>query len=488
MSQEDIILNSSTLPLEFLTQEDLRLIVERSRSIEYERDHLILEEGSLRQAIFIIIKGRVRVQRVHSEKEIAYVHLGPGEIFGEMSFIENLGASASVYADENVSVQYIEGRHLNSLIASVPGFGTRFYQSLAIILARRLRSTSMMLPPLMLDEVPRRKSVGSHAVIAGRKEMISQDLLRNLQEFRKEMLRIDRSIKNRELKDKDIQIGVDSVCCELCDTFRTSVKNDPGRVNEIAGCVFREAFPFLMLSKKYDYCYTKPRGQAADFQALDLMRDLKCSGAGRLGPFLDRWFSGLTFCQGYRQRVDLIRMEFTKLSSQIGPANVLSVEGGSREEAIPLDESARNNIVLTCVDSDPESIVRISEAYGKRLNFRYIPEDILKLFVQKNRLDLPLQNIVYSVGLLEHLRDEFIIKAFEWTWDLLSKGGTAHFFTFEHNHPDALFVKYLMDWPIQLWKKEQILRYAEQAGVAQHLEIECIESTYQNWIRLQKPH
>jgi len=88
-------------------------------------------EGFRREAIFVLQKGFVRVERAHLGRGIAIARRGPGDIFGEMSFLEGGGASASVVADEDVEVAIIEGARLNSLLVSVPGLATGFYQSLA---------------------------------------------------------------------------------------------------------------------------------------------------------------------------------------------------------------------------------------------------------------------------------------------------------------------------------------------------------------------
>ena len=72
-----------------------------------------------------------------------------GELFGEMSFLEEAGASASVVADDEVEVDVIPGEHVRRLLDSLPGFAARFYHSLAVTLSERLRRTSRTaLPPM----------------------------------------------------------------------------------------------------------------------------------------------------------------------------------------------------------------------------------------------------------------------------------------------------------------------------------------------------
>jgi hypothetical protein len=55
-----------------------------------------------------------------------------------MSFLEQ--ASTKVVAVEPCEVKVIDGAHVLGPIESVPGFGTRFYRSLALQSAHRLRA------------------------------------------------------------------------------------------------------------------------------------------------------------------------------------------------------------------------------------------------------------------------------------------------------------------------------------------------------------
>ena len=132
-----------------LTGDDQRLMLEKADHLVYQPGDTILTEGESRQALFIVERGFVRVEREHMGYRVPFARLGEGEVFGEMSFLESLGASASVAADGPVEVLLVEGIALNALLASVPGFATRFYQSLAVALSARLRSTSFTVCPPM---------------------------------------------------------------------------------------------------------------------------------------------------------------------------------------------------------------------------------------------------------------------------------------------------------------------------------------------------
>lgn len=130
---------SGQRPTNFLTDGDWKLLLEKSQFISYRDGETILEKGSQRRAIFIVEKGTIRIER---SPGAVIARRGQGAVFGEMAFLENSGASASVVADGPVDVSVIEEAHLNALLSSVSGLATRFYQTLAVTLAHRLREAS----------------------------------------------------------------------------------------------------------------------------------------------------------------------------------------------------------------------------------------------------------------------------------------------------------------------------------------------------------
>jgi CRP/FNR family transcriptional regulator, cyclic AMP receptor protein len=71
--------------------------------------------------------------------------LTAGDVCGEMAFLGDSTATAAVVAKDEVRVDAIWAHDLRQLIATFAGFGTRFYRSIAVILAQRLRQTSREL-------------------------------------------------------------------------------------------------------------------------------------------------------------------------------------------------------------------------------------------------------------------------------------------------------------------------------------------------------
>lgn len=108
----------------------------------------ILVEGQRPETIYVITKGRVRVTHsmaLGSGAEFV-MPLGPGEIIGEMSFIDGLGASATLVADGEVMVEGFGHEVVEKMSADDAGFASRFYHSLLLVEIKRLRATNSRIP------------------------------------------------------------------------------------------------------------------------------------------------------------------------------------------------------------------------------------------------------------------------------------------------------------------------------------------------------
>ena len=128
----------------YLTPDDRTAMVAAARSREYAADEIVLEEGSRRHGLFIVRRGAVRVSPRGAPANIV-AYLEEGELFGEMSFLENAAASADVIADVPCRIDIVERDAIYALLSDRPGFAGRFFQSLATLLSVRLRRTSALL-------------------------------------------------------------------------------------------------------------------------------------------------------------------------------------------------------------------------------------------------------------------------------------------------------------------------------------------------------
>jgi len=132
--QEISILTNAKLGLIYLTPNDWALIADKAVRRKFKAGEKIVEQGKRTHGIFVLLGGTASVQ-IPPPREI-----GPGEACGEISFVDELPATADVVAKEPVDSYFLDHSTLQSTFELFPHLGSRFYHSLAAILSRRLRT------------------------------------------------------------------------------------------------------------------------------------------------------------------------------------------------------------------------------------------------------------------------------------------------------------------------------------------------------------
>src|SRR5690242_9810981 len=87
----------------------------------------IFQYGKQDPNIFIIAKGNARIL---SSRGWQIASAGPGEVLGEMAFLENGQASASVKADTALETFALSWSALQALFELYPHMASRFYRSI----------------------------------------------------------------------------------------------------------------------------------------------------------------------------------------------------------------------------------------------------------------------------------------------------------------------------------------------------------------------
>lgn len=129
--------------LKFLTDDDRKMLLGKATLKSFESESIIVAEGEPQDTIFVLESGEARVEKSHGEFSVELSRLCPGDVFGEMGFVEGFEASASVIADGPCTVHLISNGLIKEKIKGDPGFYGRFYQSLAFTLSQRLRDTTV---------------------------------------------------------------------------------------------------------------------------------------------------------------------------------------------------------------------------------------------------------------------------------------------------------------------------------------------------------
>jgi CRP-like cAMP-binding protein len=138
IEQEISVLSSTRRGLIYLTANDWTLVVDKAVRANFAKGDVLVHRGKKSNGIYVLVKGTARVQIPGSPE------IGPGQICGDMSFLDDVPASANVVAQQEVEAYHLDRPTLESLFELFPHLASRFYRSLATNLSRRLREVIEM--------------------------------------------------------------------------------------------------------------------------------------------------------------------------------------------------------------------------------------------------------------------------------------------------------------------------------------------------------
>lgn len=124
-----------------LEDPDIEWLLSHGRAQTVPSESVLIREGEPIDALYIVIDGKMSVRNVGlGNHEIAA--LFPGEIVGEISFVDSRPPVASVVAAQSSRVLAVPAMLIRDKLERDTGFAARFYRALASFLADRLRTTT----------------------------------------------------------------------------------------------------------------------------------------------------------------------------------------------------------------------------------------------------------------------------------------------------------------------------------------------------------
>jgi extracellular factor (EF) 3-hydroxypalmitic acid methyl ester biosynthesis protein len=436
--------------LPYLTPDDLALIVGSGTVVEVPGGTTIIEEGIRHHSLLIILSGSARVLRGRSEM-VAFATISRGELVGEIAFLDQGAASATVVAEQSLRILRLEESQLSSLLHANPEFASRLFQSLAYSLARRLRATTQLLPPFTVEDVPQVRRF--HATRATSGGEVPEAFAEAIEDFKQSMLHAQMRLKVQESDTVTVNRIVTLACADFNKELSDHVTQAQAP-DAIGAYAFRETFPFMMSSALCERLYTKPRGYAGDFETIEEIYLGKPVGASVIGRLIDGWARSSQPAQAVRyRRSKLGRDVIARLSESgaRGPVAVTSLAIGPGREVFDVLESYPSApIRFTGIDIDEAALSFCAEraeklgiSNGKLVLFQ---DDLVKLSLGRGRIAIPKQDFIYSMALMDYLEDEVVVRIVNWAHEQLAPGGTLAVGNFATGNPDKPFMDYIVEW------------------------------------------
>jgi CRP-like cAMP-binding protein len=110
-----------------LNTRDLQRVAKASDEIVIPKGHVLVDQGQAGREAFVIIEGNATVRR--NGRRVATV--GPGAVVGELSLLDRGPRTATVTADEDMTLLVIDQRHFSGVLEQVPALAHKLLATLA---------------------------------------------------------------------------------------------------------------------------------------------------------------------------------------------------------------------------------------------------------------------------------------------------------------------------------------------------------------------
>ena len=102
----------------------------------------LIRAGEIDSALFAVEEGRLDILGIDDGEQRVFATVGPGDVLGEVSFIDDSPRSVSVVAEEVTTVRVFEKGALTAALATDHQLLAKFAVALGELLVERLRDVA----------------------------------------------------------------------------------------------------------------------------------------------------------------------------------------------------------------------------------------------------------------------------------------------------------------------------------------------------------
>jgi CRP-like cAMP-binding protein/SAM-dependent methyltransferase len=420
-------------------------IVRSSDERRLEQGEEWIVEGERNNALFVPLEGVLDLV-TWGERKVGVA--GPGDLIGESAFVDNEPSSVNVVAAEPSMVLEMPLQRLRAAIDAEVLDAAEVYRAFGAILAEKLRMAHLRL---YATETALETAPPSHPE--------AQHLGDAMKVFRRTMLDLDKeSLKNGGLSEEAYQRFFGTAMQFMQETHSALGPGSPLSENLREQLGFRlqqDLLPYVLATETADRFYSKPRGYAGDYLAIDGLYRNQPGGKGRLGPVVDRMFLETPPAVAVRNRRKILADEVIRTVREAppGPVNVLCLASRPATEIFDafaaLEEKSR--LKVTLLDIDIQALAYVDELRTKHRLTGQIAlrnENLIALILGRAKMDLPPQHLVYSIGLIDYLNDKLVEKALNYAHAVLAPGGRIVVGNFHPRNPAKEFMDHVLEWKL----------------------------------------
>ncbi len=192
---------------------------------------------------------------------------------------------------------------------------------------------------------------------------------------------------------------------------------------------------------------------------------------------LDSCFMQETASKAVRNRRRLLADELVaavherRAAGDTGPMNVMVLASGPASEVFDaferLDDPGAMNVTL--VDIDLQALAFVADKIkAARLSKHITPVNgnLLYLALGRQKLELPPQHFIYSMGLVDYLQDKFARRVLDYGHSMLAPGGRLIVGNFHPRNDSRGMMDYILDWPLVYRTEDDMNRLYQASAFA----------------------
>lgn len=430
-------------------------IIDHSTETSIAEGEVVIHEGTQIESLYLVTEGLlgVYVSGIGGSKRIG--QLGAGAVVGEMSFVESVPTSASLVAMEPTTLLSISRGELTAKMAADPVFAVDFYRSLAITLSQRLRALSH-------EKFVRPAGASDAASLYDNPHW--REALGAINAFKKMLIDADHeSLRTEAISDATAQkLEAQSAALQRLSSqlLGDGSPLTPNMREQLGVQLQAELLPYILLTSTIERCYSKPRGYAGDYLTIEKIYQNQPQGAGRIGALVDRLFLELPAAVAVRNRRPLLAEEIlatVQRKAEKGelPARVMSLACGPAREIADVftmlgsQPAERQKLVATLLDIDLQALAFVADwrdKVGLKSRIHLLNHNLISLALGRATLQVPPQDLVYSIGLIDYFDDKMVVKLLDFIYKVLAPGGRVILGNFHPKNPSRAIMDYLLEW------------------------------------------
>lgn len=215
---------------------------------------------------------------------------------------------------------------------------------------------------------------------------------------------------------------------------------------------------------------TWPQGYPGDYEIIEKAYNNQPLSQG-LGLLLDLYFLNTTLAHGIRYRRARMRELLAEEMQRRPGARVLNIGCGPCREVVELAPVIRETGAhFTCVDFDPDALVYSADRMlgcGLENHVAFRQYNALRMIsAQRNIAEFGRFDVIYTIGLLDYLTDEVLVRMIRALRETLYPGGTVVAVFKDCERYDTIDYHWLVKWNGFLQRtRHESWDVLEQAGV-----------------------